>query len=312
MPPFHGIDLCALSRLNYHHLSYFWAVARTGNLTRAAERLHVSQSALSVQIRRLEQQLGQQLFAREGRRLVLTDAGALALNYAETIFAAGAELLAVMREGQAAGRRALRVGSVATLSRNFQENFLKPLLAQDDVELTIVSGDLEQLLERLRAHQVDVVLSNRPALGDARQPWRSRRVARQPVSLIGERRRSRRPFRFPEDLRGCRLLLPGPGSEIRTAFDVLCEQLELSVRVMAEVDDMAMLRLLARDSRAIALLPAVVVQDEIASGRLEEYCRLPQIQESFYAITMPKRFQPPLLRELLARPESEVLRAHAE
>jgi LysR family transcriptional activator of nhaA len=252
-------------RLNYRHLGYFWAVARTGNLTRAAGRLRVSQSALSVQIRRLEQQLGQPLFAREGRRLVLTDAGALALNYAETIFTAGAELLSVMREEQAVGRRALRVGSVATLSRNFQENFLRPLLAQDDIELTIASGSLEELLERLRAHHLDVVLSNRPAHGDARRPWRSRRVARQSVSLVGERHRGRQPFQFPADLRGRRLLLP-----------------------------------------------AVVVQDEIASGRLEEYCRLPQIQESFYAITMPKRFRPPLLRELLARHESEVLRAHPE
>jgi LysR family transcriptional activator of nhaA len=298
-----------VSRLNYHHLGYFWTVARTGNLTRAAEQLHVSQSALSVQIRQLEQQLGQQLFAREGRRLVLTDAGALALNYAETIFTAGGELLSVMREGQAAGRRAMRVGSVATLSCNFQGNFLEPLLVQGDVELTIASGSLDELLERLRVHQLDVVLSNRPAQGDARQPWRSRRIARQPVSLVGERRRSRRLFRFPDDLRGRSVLLPGPNSEIRTGFDVPCEQLELSVHVMAEVDDMAMLRLLARDARAIALLPAVVVQDEIASGRLEEYCRLPQIHEDFYAITMPKRFQPPLLRELLVRPESEVLRA---
>jgi LysR family transcriptional activator of nhaA len=301
-----------VSRLNYHHLAYFWTVARTGNLTRAAEQLHVSQSALSVQIRQLESQLGQQLFAREGRRLVLTDAGTLALNYAETIFGAGRELMAVMQEGQAAGRRSLRIGGVATLSRNFQENFLKPLLVQDDVELTIASGSLEELLERLRVHQLDVVLSNRPAQGDARQPWRTRRVARQPVSLIGEPRRSRRAFRFPDDLRGRSVLLPGPNSEIRAGFDVLCEQLELSVRVMAEVDDMAMLRLLARDAHAIALLPPVVVQDEIASGRLEEYCQLPQIYENFYAITMPKRFQPPLLRELLARPESEVLRAQRD
>lgn len=300
------------SRLNYHHLGYFWTVARTGNLTRAAEQLHVSQSALSVQIRQLERQLGHALFAREGRRLVLTEAGSLALNYAETIFTAGRELLAAMREGQATGRLALRVGSVATLSRNFQENFLKPLLVKEDVELTIASGSLEELLQRLRVHQLDVVLSNRPGQGDARAPWRNRRIARQPVSLVGQPRRSRRPFRFPDDLRGRAVILPGPSSEIRAGFDVLCEQLDLSVRVMAEVDDMAMLRLLARDARAIALLPPVVVQDEIASGRLEEYCRLPQIHEDFYAITMPKRFQPPLLRQLLARPESEVLRVAAD
>lgn len=299
----------SLGRLNYHHLGYFWTVARAGHLTRAAEQLHISQSALSVQIRQLEQQLGHALFKREGRRLVLTETGSLALNYADTIFGAGQELVSVLREGQGGGRRVLRIGSTATLSRNFQENFVKPLLAHEDVQFSIASGSQEELLERLRSHQLDVVLSNRPAQGDARQPWRSRRIARQPVSLVGEPRRVRRAFRFPEDLRGRKLLLPGAGSELRASFHVLCEQLDLTVKVLAEVDDMAMLRLLARDAHGIALLPPIVVQDEIATGRLEEYCRVPQIHENFYAITLPRRFQPALLRELLARSEEEVLRA---
>ncbi len=271
----------SLGRLNYHHLGYFWTVARAGHLTRAAEQLHISQSALSVQIRQLEQQLGHELFRREGRRLVLTETGSLVLNYADTIFGAGRELESVLREGKGGGSRLLRIGSTATLSRNFQENFVKPLLGRADVQFSIASGSQEELLERLRLHQLDVVLSNRPAQGDARQPWRSRRIARQPVSLVGEPRRTRRAFRFPEDLRGRAVLLPGAGSDLRASFDVLCEQLDLTVKVLAEVDDMAMLRLLARDAHGIALLPPIVVQDEIATGRLEEYCRLPQLNH-FY------------------------------
>ena len=106
-----------MSRLNFHHLHYFWAVAREGNLTRAAEKLHVAQSALSKQIRVLEDQLGQPLFARVGRTLKLTEAGQLALGYADSIFASGSELVALLREGRREERHVLRIGAVATLSR---------------------------------------------------------------------------------------------------------------------------------------------------------------------------------------------------
>ncbi|RYY95227.1 MAG: LysR family transcriptional regulator, partial [Comamonadaceae bacterium] len=97
-----------MARLNYHHLHYFWAVAKEGNLTRAAARLHVSQSALSTQIRQLEEQLGQPLFERRGRVLQLTEAGRLALGYADSIFTAGTELLAVLGEGHRREKQVLR------------------------------------------------------------------------------------------------------------------------------------------------------------------------------------------------------------
>ena len=296
-----------VQRLNYHHLHYFWAVAKDGNLTRAASRLHVSQSALSVQIRRLEEQLGQALFERRGRTLQLTEAGRLALSYAESIFAAGGEMLALLREGRRANRQVLRIGAVSTLSRNFQENFVRPLLERDEVELVLQSGGLAELLGRLRVHTLDVVLSNRRVHGTPDDPWRCRRIARQPVSLVGRRRPKRRAFRFPDELAEVPLLLPGPDHDIRAGFDLMCEQRGIRYRLRAEVDDMAMLRLLARDSDSVALLPTVVVQDELRTGRLVEYAVVPELAETFHAITVRRHFEPPLLTELLRRPESDVL-----
>ena len=294
-------------RLNYHHLHRFWAVAKEGNLTRAASRLHVSQSALSTQIRQLEEQLGLPLFERDRQRMALTEAGRMALSYAESIFAAGQEMVSVLRGERPRDRNVLRVGSVSTLSRNFQENFLRPLFKRTDVELVIQSGSLDELLTRLSAHSLDLVLSNRRVQGDALRPWRARRIAREPVSLVGPPRRSRKPFRFPEDLAGLRLVLPSRESEIRAAFDVLCEQLDVRVEAFAEVDDMAMLRLLARDSGAVALLPTVVVQDEIRSKHLVHYAVVEGLYENFYAVTMQRRFEPLLVKELLGRPEREIL-----
>lgn len=296
-----------MARLNYHHLHGFWAVAKEGHLTRAADRLHVSPSALSTQIRQLEDELGQPLFERQARSLRLTEAGRVALAYAESIFATGTELVSVLREGRRAQRQVLRIGAVATLSRNFQENFLAPLLGRDDVELVLQSGSLADLLTRLRVHTLDLVLSNRRVHGSADEPWRSRRIAQQPVSLVGRPRKRGQAFRFPDDLATQPLLLPGRDSDIRAGFDLLCEQLGLRYTLKAEVDDMALLRLLARDAGGVALVPSVVVRDELKSGVLVEHAVVPELSESFYAITVPRRYAPPLLRELLARPADEVL-----
>lgn len=287
-----------MARLNYHHLHCFWAVAKEGHLTRAAERLHVSPSALSTQVRQLEDTLGQPLFERRARRLKLTEAGQVALGYAEAIFASGTELVSV-----------LRIGAVATLSRNFQENFLAPLLGRDDVEFVLHSGSLADLLTRLRVHTLDLVLSNRRVHGSTDELWRCRRIAQQPVSLVGRPWKRRRKFRFPDDLAALPLLLPGRDSDMRAGFDLLCEQLGVRYTLKAEVDDMALLRLLARDAGGIALVPSVVVRDELKSGVLVEHAVVPDLFESFYAISVPRRFAPPLLRELLTRPESEVLGA---
>jgi LysR family transcriptional regulator, transcriptional activator of nhaA len=297
-----------MPRLNYHHLHYFWAVAKEGNLTRAALHLHVSQSALSAQIKQLEGQLGQALFDRLGRTLVLTEAGRAALSYAEAIFTAGNELVALLGGSRRPDRQVLRVGAVATLSRNFQQNFLAPLLAREDVELVLQSAGEAELLSRLRVHTLDLVLSNRRVQAAADDPWRCRRIARQPVSLVGRPRPRRKAFRFPEDLATVPLLLPGRDNDIRAGFDLMCEQLGIRYTVRAEVDDMALLRLLARAAGGVALLPSVVVQDELKLGTLVEYAVVPDLHESFYAITVQRHFEPPLLKGLLKRPQDEVLR----
>lgn len=293
----------ATESLNFHHLRYFWAVAKDGNLTRTAARLHVSQSALSTQIRQLEEQLGEPLFRREGRRLVLTEAGDIALRYADDIFTAGRQLVATLEEGRR--EDVFRVGAVATLSRNFQESFLEPLLHQPELRLRLETARIEDLLDRLESHALDIVLSNRPPRRRSGHAWRCRRIARQPVSIVG-RPRSKR-FRFPLDIRDAPMILPGEGSDIRSEFDALCEQLGVKVRPVAEVDDMATMRLLARDLEALALLPSVVVRDELRSGALREHCVVPGLFERFYSITVDRHYQHPLVKSLLARDEDDIL-----
>ena len=290
-----------MSILNFNHLRYFWAVAHEGNLTRAAERLNLSQSALSVQVQKLEHQIGHALFERVGRRLVLTEAGRMALDYADTVFRAGDELLSTLEGRPRANRQVLRVGALTTLSRNFQLEFLRPLVGRADVELIVRSGTTRDLLAQLEAHAIDVVLSNSAAPRDARAPFRNHLLNQQPVSLVGRPRPNRQPFRFPEDLRHEPILLPSLESDIRVGFDRLLELAGIRPIILAEVDDMAMLRLLAREREGVTLVPPIVVRDELASEVLVEHCRIPQLTESFSAIIQKRRFPNQLLSDLLSR-----------
>lgn len=288
-----------MASLNYNHLRYFWAVAREGNLTRAAEKLLISQSALSIQIKKLEGQLGQDLFERSGRQLQLTEAGRIAFAHAEAIFAAGGDLLATLKQRPSDRRSILRVGALATLSRNFQIGFLRPLLARRDVEVIVRSGTSAFLLQGLEAHRLDVVLVNVAPARDAATPWVSHAIAEQPVSLIGTPKRIGRGGKLEKLLTRQPLVLPTLESSVRMGFDALVERMGLTVRVAAEVDDMAMLRLIAREDIGLAVVPPIVVKDELASRRLVEAHQLPQIRETFFAVTTKRRFPNPLLRELI-------------
>jgi LysR family transcriptional regulator, transcriptional activator of nhaA len=285
--------------LNYHHLRYFWAIAHEGNLTKAANRMNVAQSALSIQLRQLEDALGHPLFARKNRKLELTEAGQMALQYADSIFRSGEELVDTLKHRSRRVRQVLRIGAVATLSRNFQWEFVKPLRNRRDVELVLRSGGLRDLVVQLRNHEVDVVLSNHALRRDAETDHYSHLLAEQEVSLVGPPTRMRRHFQFPEDCRHTPLILPSLESDIRAGFDLILHQAGVRPLIAGEVDDMAMLRVMALRTKAITLVPRVVVKDELRTGTLVERHRLLSVKERFFAITPSRTFPNPLVKELI-------------
>jgi len=287
-----------MAELNYNHLRYFQAVAHEGNLTRAAARLNVSQSAVSTQIRRLEERLGQALFTRQGRALHLTEAGRIALDHADSIFATGRELVATLQDGRGQ-RQALRVGSLATLSRNFQLAFLRPLLGRTDVEVILRSGSAAELFNALAALHLDLVLTNQPPPADALTPYVVQRLDEQKLSLIGVPELCPVGVTLAERLEEAALVLPSAASGLRMGFDALLDRLGVTPNIAAEVDDMAMMRLLAREGIGLAVLPPIVVRDELASGALVEAEQLSELTEAFYGVSVERRFPNALLSELL-------------
>jgi len=287
-----------MARLNYKHLGYFHAVAHAGNLTHAAGNLNVSQSALSVQIKKLEEQLGHQLFDRRGGRLHLTEAGRIALDHADAIFATGDELIGTLTLGQAANP-VLRVGATATLSRNFQIGLLKQFLELGDVSLVLRSGAIDSLLADLEALSLDVVILNSTANQELSRSLHFHQLSEQHVSLVGTPERLKGTKDLADTLQNHPIILPSSGGSIRIGFDALTRQLGISPRIVAEADDMAMLRLLVREDLGVAVLPPVVVHDELQSKRLIEAHVLTGVVETFYAVTIERRFPNPLLQCVL-------------
>ena len=284
-----------MDTLNYHHLRYFREVAHDGNLTRTAERLNVSQSALSMQIKTLEERLGHALFNRVDRTLVLTEVGRIALDHADRIFSTGAELIATLAQS---GRSAtpLRIGALSTLSRNFQLRFLTPLLKAGGTDVVLKSGSAEVLFESLSSLALDIVLTTEPPRGVYGRELTARRIDEQPVGLHGHPARLRHES-LADLIRHEPLIVPS-GSSIRSDFESLAEHLDVTPRIVADVDDMAMVRLLAREDVGVALAPAVVLADEIAQGMLKTAPFDLQLVESFYAV-VPRRSFPHMALEAL-------------
>ncbi|MBY4893945.1 LysR family transcriptional regulator [Rhodobacteraceae bacterium N5(2021)] len=285
-----------MMHLNYHHLRHFREVAHEGNLTRAAEKLNVAQSALSVQIRALEDRLGHPLFERIGRRLELTEVGRIALDHADRIFETGQELLTTL-SGAGSVVPPFRVGAASTLSRNFQLQFLRPAL-QAAAPIVLSSGPDAVLLDSLKAMSLDVVLSTEPPRQAVGADLIAHRLDAQAVGLHGTPERlthatlqqllAAEPFIIPTD------------PTIRAGFTALSAQYGVMPTIIADVDDMAMVRLLAREGVGVAVAPAVVLRDELSSGLLATAPFTLDIQESFFAITLRRSFPHPLLAGLLS------------
>lgn len=281
-----------MNQLNFHHLRYFHAIVHAGSLTAAARQLNVAQSSISLQLKELEKALNTALFERTQKSLHLTEEGRLVLDYANTIFKAGEEMLATLRNRQPLFREKIHVGSVSTLSRNFQIHFLRDLIEDPQVEVILHSSGLQDLLHRLVTHQIDIVLTNQPVLREVEgQILQNHLIDEQAISLFAKSTMGPwKRFRFPADLAGKPMILPSKGNELRSQFDQIVARTGTSLLIAAEADDMAMLRLLAREMNALALLPAVVVKDEIADGSLRQVCRIPDLCERFFALTCQRKY----------------------
>ncbi len=282
--------------MNFKHLRYFWVAAKAGGIVRAGEQLATTPQTLSGQIKLLEQRLGQKLFRRKGRQLVLTDEGQTALRYADEIFALGAELEDALKQTPG-GKKVLefRVGVADSVAKSVAYRLLEPALClPEPVRLVGSEGKFSDLLAQLALHRLDLVIADEPL---------SRRVSVRAFNhLLGSTAtsffampalRAQLTAAFPACLDGAPLLIPGASSSLRQQLDGWLAREQLRPRVVGEFDDGALMTAFGREGRGVFLVPTVLEAETVAQSGAEVIGRCTELVDEFFAISVERRITHP-------------------
>jgi LysR family transcriptional activator of nhaA len=297
-----------MERLNFHHLRLFWAVAHEGNLTHASRKLHLTPQTVSTQIRDLEETLGEKLFLREGRRLVLTDVGLIALRYADEIFSVGYEFLETLRGQPTGGPIRLSVGVVDVMPKLVAHRLLEPALQLDEpVRIVCREGPFESLLAQVAIHKLDVVLSDAPI-----PPAVSIRAFNHLLgscgvtfmAAVGLANRLRRGF--PRSLDRAPALLPCDGTVLRSGLDEWFDQKGIRPVVVGEFEDSALLKVFGQEGVGFFPVPTVVVDRVAQQYEVEHIGETDEVYERFYAISVERRVRHPAVAAVCDSARSEI------
>lgn len=283
--------------LNYHHLLYFWMVAREGGLTQAGKVLHLSHPTLSGQIRALEDSLGEKLFTRVGRRLVLTDVGQMVYRYADEIFSLGRELLDTVK-GRSTGRPVrFVVGVVDVVPKLVVRRLLEPALhLPEQVRVVCREGTYEKLLVDLSMHELDVVIADAPIPAGSSVRAFNHLLGECGVGIFGVKPLARAHRRgFPQSLDQAPMLLPLDHLPLGRALNQWFDAAGVRPRVVAEFEDSALLKVFGGDG--VGLFPAPLAVEEAVCRQydVELVGRIEEVRERFYAISAKRRLEHPAL-----------------
>lgn len=281
--------------LNYHHLLYFWTVANKGSIARACEELRLAQPTISGQLRALEENLGEKLFAREGRKLVLTEVGQLVYRYADEIFSLGSELKDVLKGRPRNRPIRLVVGLSDLIPKLIAYRILEPALAvKGGVQIECYEDTPEKLLPSLAAHQLDLVVTDAPAYSAVRVRVFNHPLGSSGVGLFASPRLAnfyRR--RFPESLTGAPFLLPMKNSALRQMIDEWFETHSILPRVLGEFQDTALLTVFGQAGTGIFAAPTAIESEVRRRYRVAKLGDLGRRVVGYYAISADRKIKHP-------------------
>jgi LysR family transcriptional activator of nhaA len=281
--------------LNYHHLLYFWSVAREGGISKAAEKLRLSQPTISAQVRLLEDAIGEPLFQRQGRTLVLTDVGRLVYRYADEIFGIGRELMETLR-GRPAGRPLqLLVGVVNVVPKLVVYRLLRPATAGTEaVHLICREDNVEQLVAQLATHALDVVIADTPAPPQLRVKVFNHLLGESETAFFAPARQAAQLKRgFPRSLHDAPMLLPTNNTALRRGLDEWFDKQGLRPRVVGEFEDSALMKVFGHSAGVAFPAPAVIERDVCRFYDVRVAGRTAAVRERYYAISAERRLKHP-------------------
>ena len=294
--------------LNYHHLRYFHAVAREGSISRAAEKLRTSQPSICAQVKQLESALGEPLYRRSGRSIVLTDFGRLIHGYAEEIFELGRELLTIAKRAPGARTLRLNVGIVDSFPKLHSLDILRPVFAHDPpVHITCHEGKLEDLLGQLASHRLDALLADEPPPSSAKVKTFCHPLGTSGVTFCASPALGNNiSGRFPRNLHGAPMLLPTQNTALRRDLEKWFRTAGIEPVVVGEFEDAALSKIVATEGIGVTVVPTVIESEAIERYGFVPLGRTVECQIHLYLISAERRIEHPAVA-LLARSSGKAL-----
>ncbi len=267
--------------LNYHHLYYFWTVAKEESFTKAAVKLRIAQSAVSLQVASLEDFLGKKLIVRStSKKLTLTEAGQSVFVQAEEIFRQGKELVDGLRAGGA--QSSVRFGAIGGLSKNLQVKLLKPILERGECEISVDVGDSATLLTWLQSFHLDAVLCDVPFPHSENEPLIQREVAKEPFCIVGRNKKGSAPLGGTLEKRG--VYLPAKSNPATSEIEAYFKNQKMRVNVRGYIDDIALLRLLAIETNTLIVIPRIGAERDLKEKKLFVVHEFKALFQKFYVV----------------------------
>jgi LysR family transcriptional regulator, transcriptional activator of nhaA len=282
--------------LNYHHLLYFWTVAREGSIAAACRRLHLTQPTVSGQLKTLERSLKARLFERQGRSLALTETGRLVYRYADEIFSLGRELVDAVGGRTTGGGLRFVVGVADTLPKLMVHRLLTPAvhLPGEDVRVSCIDGDPDRLLAQLALHELDLVISDYPANPRLGMRAFNHSLGECGVTFFATDELARRHRKgFPKSLDGAPVLLPAANAALRGSLDQWFDDLGIRPVVRGEFSDSGLLKAFGAEGEGIFIAPSAIEEDVRRMYNVAVVGRDERLRERFYAISVEKRIAHP-------------------
>ncbi len=281
--------------LNYHHLLYFWMVAKEGGITQAAEQLHLSQPTLSSQIKKLETSIGSQLFDRVGRSLVLTETGQTVFRYADEIFTLGRELTDTLKGRPSPERLRLSVGVPDVLPKLVVYQLLKPALSlQEQVQFECYEGKLHELLAELALHRLDIVLADAPLTAQSHIRAFNHLLGQCGVTVFATSELAKKyRRRFPTSLRDAPMLLPTHNTALRRELERWFDEQDIRPEVVHEFEDSAILKVFGQAGEGLFAAPTAIESQVSKQYGVRVVGRIADVVERFYAISVERKLKHP-------------------
>jgi len=285
--------------LNYHHLFYFRTIAAEGGIARAAEKLRLGQPTLSTQLKQLEESLGRPLFERRNRRLVLTEAGQLALQYANEIFRLGEEMTEAIQDRLAPSKLHVQIGALDSVPKHLILQLTTYAYSLGDCVVSILEGKSDELFRELLNHRLDIVLANfPPSLGEENRVY-SRSVAKVPVFICGSSKFRHLAKKFPSSLQGQPFVLPTLHSKLRHDLDHYFRVHDISIEGIAETQDTALQKLLGEAGIGLIPLQQPAADPLIAEKKLVRIGTLEGVQEEIWLISASRKIENPIAAKIM-------------